>query len=54
VTQNVLNALVHIIIVVNALQIINWILMEQIIVIWINFVIQHVTNVYKKIIKINA
>jgi len=29
--------------------------MEQIIiVIWINFVIQHVINVYKKIININA
>jgi len=54
VTQNVLNALVHTITVLNALQIINWILMAQIIVIWINFAIQHVANVYKKIIKINA
>jgi hypothetical protein len=54
VTQNVLNALVHTIIVVNAFKIINWILMEQIIVIWINFVIQHAINVYKKITKINA
>jgi len=54
VIQNVPSALVHIITAVNALKIINSILMDLIFVIWINFAIQHVTHALKKIIKINV